>query len=175
VVDTNLQAEVVEYIAMKFNAKVLFADLVSSAKAERLRHVIGRFHTVKPNALEAANLSGIAIDDGSDLATATHWFHRQGVKQVCISLGREGLFCSNSERSYHASAYQSTIVNATGAGDACMAGLIYGHLRDLTLEETATWAQAMAALTVGCQGAVHPHMSETLVREFLFQEQQKRR
>ena len=39
----------------------LFADPVSTVKAEKLRPILGKIHTLKPNRIEAELLSGVAI------------------------------------------------------------------------------------------------------------------
>ena len=41
----------------------IFADPVSTAKAVKLRPVLGRLHTLKPNRIEAELLSGVSITD----------------------------------------------------------------------------------------------------------------
>lgn len=59
VLDTNIPAESIAWLAE--NCRVpLFADPVSTVKAEKLRPVLGKLHTLKPNRLEAELLSGVA-------------------------------------------------------------------------------------------------------------------
>ena len=71
IVDTNIPAESIAWLAE--NCKVpLFADPVSTTKAEKLRPVLGRLHTLKPNRIEAELLSGEPIPDlaGAERAAA---------------------------------------------------------------------------------------------------------
>ena len=56
VLDTNLPAESIAWVAENCKAPI-FADPVSTAKAEKLQPVLGRLHTLKPNRLEAELLS----------------------------------------------------------------------------------------------------------------------
>ena len=58
VIDTNLPAESIAWLADNCHAPI-FADPVSTVKAEKLRPVLGKLHTLKPNRLEAELLSGV--------------------------------------------------------------------------------------------------------------------
>ena len=60
VIDTNLPAESIAWLADNCHAPI-FADPVSTVKAEKLRPVLGKLHTLKPNRLEAELLSGVPI------------------------------------------------------------------------------------------------------------------
>ncbi len=167
VVDTNLDQKVIEYIAHEFSDCPLFVDTVSTAKAEKLRRVIGAFHTIKPNRLEAQLLSGIDIKNDSDLLKVKDWFIAQGVKHVFISLGKDGVFYGDEAQHHMSSVEPVTMVSATGAGDAFMAGLVYGHLHQMDMAQTVKVAQVMSALTVSSAMTIHPEMSESMVKSLI--------
>lgn len=167
VVDTNLDQRTIEYIATTFSDCQLFVDPVSTAKAEKLRRVIGSFHTIKPNRIEASMLSGIVIESQEDLEKAAAWFMAQGVSKVLISLGKEGVFVADKDGSWLSPIQPVAMVNATGAGDAFMAGLVYGHVQGLSTTETLKIAQAMSAITVGSESTIHPDMSESVIESWL--------
>lgn len=167
VVDTNLDQKVIEYIASEFKDCPLFVDTVSTAKAEKLRRVIGNFHTIKPNKLEASLLSGIEIQSEEDLHQAKAWFVDQGVKQVFVSLGKEGVLFADDLTTEKKTVKPVEMVSATGAGDAFMAGLVYGYLHQMTMAETVDFAQAMSALTVSSEMTIHPEMSESVIRNMM--------
>ena len=61
VADTNIPAESLAWLAENCEAP-LFVDPVSTRKAEKLRPILGRLHTLKPNLIEAEALSGIVIN-----------------------------------------------------------------------------------------------------------------
>mgnify|MGYP003289514073 CR=1 FL=1 len=48
----------------------LFVDPVSTTKAEKLRPILHKIHTLKPNRIEAELLSGVAIRDTESLRLA---------------------------------------------------------------------------------------------------------
>lgn len=167
VVDTNLNQKVIEYIATEFGDCPLFVDTVSSAKAEKLRRVLGAFHTIKPNRIEAQLLSGIDIQSDSDLEAVKDWFVSQGVKQVFISLGKDGVFYGDEKACHKSATAPVTMVSATGAGDAFMAGLVYGYVNEMGMGETVKIAQVMSALTVSSDMTIHPEMSESMLKSLL--------
>lgn len=167
VIDTNLDQKVIEYIGSEFKDCPIFVDTVSTAKAEKLRRVIGALHTIKPNKLEAGLLSGIDIRSDEDLLKAKQWFIDQGVKQVFISLGKEGVLFADDNHAEIKTVKAVEMISATGAGDAFMAGLVYGYLNQMTMAETVDFAQAMSALTVSSDLTIHPEMSESVIRNQL--------
>lgn len=69
VADANLPAESLRFLAENCTPP-LFVDPVSTGKAEKLRPVLGRIHTLKPNRMEAELLSGVEIRDEAGLAEA---------------------------------------------------------------------------------------------------------
>lgn len=167
VVDANLSQPVLTMIAEEYGDCPLFVDTVSSSKAAKLKPVLGAFHTIKPNRYEAEFLSGQGIHTADDLLAVKNWFITQGVKRVFISLGPGGVVYGDELTYAQISPAPLKMVNSTGAGDAFMAGLVYGYLHNYTLEATAMFAQAMAALTARSPRTVHPEMSLTLVQSML--------
>ena len=69
VADANLPAETLRWIAEN-SVSPVFADPVSVTKAEKLRPLLGRLHTLKPNRLEAELLGGVPIRSREDLERA---------------------------------------------------------------------------------------------------------
>ena len=69
VIDTNLSEDAVVWLGRNVTAP-LFADAVSVAKAKKLRPILDRLHTVKPNRLEAEALCGIRVRDEAGVRAA---------------------------------------------------------------------------------------------------------
>ena len=57
------------------------------------------------------------------------------------------------------------VVNATGAGDAFMAGLVHSFLEGASLEETLDFSMTASILAISHQATINPEMSAALVRE----------
>ncbi|WP_215782413.1 MULTISPECIES: PfkB family carbohydrate kinase [unclassified Paludibacterium] len=164
VADTNLTPEALAWLFAEARDIPVFVDTVSAFKAERIRPWLSQIHTLKPNRLEAATLSGLPLDSATDVAAVAHWFHDQGVRQLILSMGSEGVYYSNGSQQGWSPAPSVDIVNATGAGDALMAGLAWGWLQELTLAETLPLAQACAALTLSCAATNNPTLSLAAVQ-----------
>lgn len=160
VVDANLKKDVLERIVSEFSHKKLFLDTVSTAKAEFAAEFIGSFHTIKPNRIEAETLTGIRIQDRNDLVTAAQVLHHKGVRNVCITLGKDGVFFSShsgSQGGFKSSEFVP--VNATGAGDAFQAGLIYGELSNMTLRDSIRYAMGAAIVAMSSEDTINKEMS----------------
>lgn len=163
VLDTNIPAEVLEYVLTNVKGPAFFLDPVSTAKAQRVRALIGYFHTVKPNRIEAEVLSGIVINDEKDLEKAAGVLHSKGVKQVFITLGADGVFYSTPEGAGRIKAPETKIVSATGAGDAFVAALAYGYLAELGAAQSAALASAASAVAMAHENTINPAMSLELL------------
>jgi len=155
VLDTNLPIEVIEYIVTTFKDTVFFLD----------KSLLGYFHTIKPNRIEAEILTGIEIKDASDLSKAAAICHEKGVKQVFISLGDEGVYYSNKESSQTLKAPNVSIINATGAGDAFLAALALGHVMQMSTGESAQLAVAASVIALSHENTINPLMSEETLFE----------
>jgi len=160
VIDANLDQELIGFILDEFPGQDFFVDAVSSAKAERLKPWLGRIAAIKMNRAEAGHLSGIDINGLENLDEAAGFFLAKGVRQVFISLGREGLFYADAQTSGLLQSEPGiTTISTTGAGDAMMAGLVAASLRGLALEEAANQALAAALITLQHRAAVNPDIS----------------
>ena len=164
VVDTNIPAETIHWLCE--NIKVpIFADPVSTAKAEKLRGVLGKLHTLKPNRLEAELLSGVTITDEASLREAVRVLLSTGLHRVFISLGGDGVYAADrTGAAVHMPALPATMRNATGAGDAFMAALAFAYLEGTNLEDTARLAQAAAAIAIEGEETINPNMSAEAIR-----------
>ena len=87
VIDTNVPIDVIEYVTEEFSHIPLFLDTVSIAKSSKIIHLIGKFHTVKPNRLESELITGIKITDESSMLKAAKNLFDRGCKQIFITLG----------------------------------------------------------------------------------------
>ena len=158
VADTNLPQESLRYLAE--NVKVpLFVDPVSVSKAEKLTGLLPKIHTLKPNGLEAELLSGVPVVDRNSARRAARKLIDLGVKQVFLSLGKEGFLAAAEDETVWQPAPQAELVNTTGAGDALMAAIAWSWLRGENLSRTAALGAAAAAITIECADTINPRLS----------------
>ena len=164
VCDTNIPAESLQYLTEQFSAPI-FCDPVSTAKAEKLRPILGRLHTLKPNKMEAELLSGIPIRDRADVETAADRLLSTGLKRVFLSLGSDGMYAATQEESLWMENLPCKMVNTTGCGDSAMAALVWAYLEELSLEESVRAALAAGSITIESPETISPEMCEELLRQ----------
>ncbi|MBR2602199.1 MAG: bifunctional hydroxymethylpyrimidine kinase/phosphomethylpyrimidine kinase, partial [Clostridia bacterium] len=143
----------------------IFADPVSVSKAGKLKNVLGRLHTLKPNRLEAEQLTGISIHTDADLARAADALLATGLKRVFLSLGIEGVFAAEAGQQIHVPCCPAVPKNMTGAGDAMLAGLVWSYLQEKDLVSSARLAAAAAAIAVEGTRTVNPALSPSVLLE----------
>ena len=166
VLDANLPEEAVAWLAGHARVPV-FADPVSTAKAEKLRPVLGRLHTLKPNRLEAQLLSGVEIGDEAGLNRAADALLATGLRRVFISLGEDGIFAADHSGRIHVPCLKGNMVNTTGCGDAAMAAIAWAYLEGTDLEGTARAALAAGAIAMESEETINPEMSAQTLRDRL--------
>lgn len=162
VIDANLPRGSIAYLTEHCTAP-LFVDPVSTVKAEKLRGLLARVHTLKPNRIEAELLSGVQITDGESLRQAAQALLDQGVQRVFLSLGGDGVLAAQRGEVHAAPICKAEMLNATGAGDAMMASLVWSFLSGRTLAESAAAGTAAAALAVESEETINPAMSAEAV------------
>lgn len=158
VVDTNVPKETLEYL-VEVQGALLFLDTVSTAKAEKVKSIIGKFHTIKPNRYEAEILTGISVDNVDKAKKACEAFIEKGVERVFLSLGEEGVVCGSKEGIFNIDMPKVQVLNATGAGDAFLAGLVYSYLNDFSIENSAKFAMASAAIALSSKDTISNKMT----------------
>ena len=164
VADGNLPAETLEYLAEHCTVPI-FADPVSVTKAEKLRPILGRLNTLKPNRMEAELLSGVRITDEGSMHLASEKLLETGLHRVFLSLGAEGVFAANGKESRIYPCLPASVRSTTGAGDAFMAALVWAYLEGMNLEDTVRAASAAAAIATESEETINPALSETALRE----------
>lgn len=158
VLDANLEAETIEYVAAHCTAPI-YADPVSTAKALRFLPVLDKLTALKPNIYEAERLTGEI-----DPERAARKLVESGVKRVFISLGEEGMLAADKNELVKLPREYVTVVNTTGAGDAATAAIVWAGLNGLSLYDSARAAVKAGAITATCEGANNPELSADKLR-----------
>ena len=158
VADCNIPAESLLWLAENLEVP-LFVDPVSTTKAEKIRPILGKIHTLKPNKLEAELLSGVPIREKDDVAKAAEKLLEMGVHRLFISLGGEGVFTAMGEKNCWLPNIPGQMVNTTGCGDAFMAALVWAYLEGSDLETTAKAGLAAGSIAMESADTINSAMS----------------
>lgn len=160
--------EIMEYLLTNFNDKTKFIlDPVSATKAEKIKHLVKYFHTIKPNRIETEVLCGFKINNIDDIRRAGQYFLSLGVKNVFISLDEDGIYFTNGQEEGKIACNKVEVKNVTGAGDSFVAGIGYGYMKNCSLRETVKYAIAMSVVTISHAETINPSMNEEYVLEFM--------
>lgn len=123
VADANITVDALAYLIDHVD-KPLYLDAVSGAKAPKIKEAMSRsvkkhFFSLKCNQLESVFLEDM-----------------ERVDRRFVSLGADGLDVVEGKAKHHFEALPCHVVNATGAGDALMAGIIHAG-PEASIEEAA--------------------------------------
>ena len=163
VVDTNIPEESLIYLAENCTAPI-FCDTVSTTKAEKIRPILHKIHTLKPNRMEAELLSGVKIESIDDVKKAADKLLEMGVHRLFISMGADGVLAAMGDEKVQLSNLPGHMVNTTGCGDAFMAALVWAYLQGSDLKETALAGLAAGAIAMEITETINPNMSAAALR-----------
>lgn len=165
VADTNLSRDALFYLADGFPDSVICVDAVSSTKAKKLIPLVGNFHTLKMNRLEAETISGFTAETDDEIRRCGNSLLEKGTERVFITMGNRGVYWCNSDGEGFHPPRTIDVINTTGAGDAFMAGIVLGTLYNFDIQETLSLASATAALTISGESTVSPFMCKAKISE----------
>lgn len=147
----------------------VFIDPVSTAYTRNMLPFTGRFYGIKPNGLELSVLSGMPTDSDAQIEHAAEAVLKKGVHCIAVSLGARGCYYADAEgrRMFRAMPPIANMVNATGAGDAFMAGFVHGSVRGMSVEARLDYAMASGLIAIHSEQTIHPNMSDALIRRVI--------
>lgn len=159
VIDGNLRAETIGCICENITAPI-FADPVSVTKGKKFLPYLHALHTFKPNSLEAESLTETATPEA-----AAKELIRLGVKRVFVSDGSGGVVVAEGDELFRSPCLPTTLVNATGGGDAVMAAICDAYCRGCSRRESARRAMAAGSIAVEAADTISPLMSQEAILE----------
>ena len=132
--------------------------------------------TVTPNETEAAALTGVEVVDLESAHRAARVLLNKGVRNVIITLGGNGVYCTDGTREELINRIAVDVVDTTGAGDI-FGGSALHRLLDFRvppeeldrggLEEIARFAVTAASLSTQHPGGIPSIPSKEEVEAFL--------
>ncbi len=154
-VDGNLPAPALGHLFRCRQAGVLVAaDAVSVAKSQRIRPHLDAVDILFANGEEAEAMTGLARTHDDFATEACRQLRAMGAGAVVLTLGPQGVSVMQAERLEHQPALPAEICNATGAGDALIAGTLAGLGQDMDLFHSARLGQACAAIALESAASV---------------------
>ena len=155
IADTNISIDALQYLIDHCKAP-LMVDTVSTAKAPRiikaLQHSQSQcLHALKLNLAEAQS-----VTHSNSVQEAAEWLTALGINQVFITMGSDGVYCSDGIRNQQLKAIPTRVINTTGAGDAFIAGVAHAKMCGTAFPECAqTGLKAAHAALLSLQTVNH--------------------
>jgi len=146
-VEPQIYAEIIQVVQSAGGKALLDADgdtLVQACQAKPF--------LVKPNALEASQVSGVELLSLRDVREAARFFHQMGVELVLITMGEQGAALSDGVNVWWAAPPSVNISSPIGAGDAALAGFIWGLSQGERLERALKLAVASGTASASLPG-----------------------
>jgi len=122
-------------------------------------------YMIKPNVYEASELVGSVAGSNSQLQHIAAAIHNMGVEKIAISAGKGMALFSNGEKCWQVFPPQIEEANPIGAGDAMLAGIVFGLEAGNTDDKAFAWGIASGAAAAHLPGTGMPSRSE--VESFL--------
>lgn len=162
ILDTNLDTGVLYYvIELCRHEKIPFLiEPVSVKKTEKIRDIPGRIDFMTPNLSELEVLLGNYITHPEDLARMTASLGGR-YQHLLVTLGEKGVFyhhhADKSGRFY--SPLATRVVDATGAGDAFVAGFVSGMFHHYEIDRCIRLGIAASHITLQSEDTVNKDLS----------------
>ncbi|MFM5139322.1 ribokinase [Aeromonas rivipollensis] len=108
---------------------------------------------ITPNQTEAELLTGVKVTGEASAAQASARFHQMGIADVMITLGSQGVYCSNGQQQALIPGFRVEAVDTTAAGDTFNGALLAAELAGADFHSAVRFAHGAAALSVTRFGA----------------------
>ena len=160
ILETNMPTNILELVTKELPDVRFALEAVSSKKALKAKSILHKMYILKCNLMEAELLSDIKVVYENDVEKIVEHFLSLGIKKVFITMGKDGVTYGDSKNIWTAKINIKTPVNTNGAGDAFMAGLLYGEINGFEMYKMVQFASACASMTIMHKNAVHPELTE---------------
>lgn len=109
-------------------------------------------YLIKPNLNELREAFNVTLADEHEIIAFTRTLiQTYGITIVLVSMGDDGGLLITKERAYRANALKVELKSTAGAGDAMLAGCLYGLVKDLPLHDVLRVAVICGSLACSIQ------------------------
>ena len=161
IADTNISVEALRYLIDHCTVPLII-DTVSTAKAPRVIKALQQSQTKCLSALKLNLQEAQAVTRCNTEKDAASQLIAMGVSQVYITLGSDGVYCSDGMRHEHFKAIPSRVINTTGAGDAFIAGVAHAIIAQTPFPDCAQTGLKAAHATLLSLQTVNPDINNYL-------------
>jgi pseudouridine kinase len=151
--DTNMPADVLGYLVERCRDtdKRLFVDAVSVPKAQKLPAELSGIEILFCNLAEAGAVLGESVDP-DDGEAAVKALAVKGATMTIVTAGADGVWCADKRDCKFLPAVSTDVVDVSGAGDALIAGTLFGRLMGRDWIASCKTGLKAASMTIGSIG-----------------------
>jgi ribokinase len=149
----EIPMDTINYVAKlaKVNKQKL---ILNPAPAQKLNDELLRgLYLITPNETEAFDLTGILVKDETSASAAADVLLKKGVKNVIITLGREGAFFQNDQLKIKINAPVVEPIDTTAAGDTFNGAITVALTENMEWDKAIRFAVRAASISVTRMGA----------------------
>lgn len=121
--------------------------------AELDAEILSYIDILTPNETELEFLTGQKTETLAHIESAGKFLLKQGVKELVVTLGKNGCMHITKDGAKHYMAYKVKAVDTTAAGDSFTAALAVSLSAGQTMEDAIKFAGKVGAMTVTKEGA----------------------
>ena len=107
---------------------------------------------VKPNDTELKQITGLPVNNPTEIAAAAKAMQASGPANVVVSLGKAGALLLDEQQIWQVKSPTIEERNPIGAGDSMVGGLVWGLSEGLPVIEALCWGIACGAATASLSG-----------------------
>ncbi len=158
IIDTNLETDVIQWLIhfANVNQKLLIIEPVSVTKARKLSAIdLTGVYMITPNEEELEALGGgVEASQEEQIAALL----RRGVTHLWLRQGAHGSTLFTNTSHFSLGVPTITIADTTGAGDAALAGWVFGFLNQADSSTCLQLGHSLALHILQQKGAVDPKL-----------------
>lgn len=171
IIDPSLRLDTIETIIDICKDQVpICVDPISDNYAIKIRPYAASFEMIKANRSEFENLVQKKIKKHEDIEKEGRKLLEKGLKKLVVSLGKDGILYMDDERVISRKFHETKMVNASGAGDALMAAMVYGQINSLDIDETINLGLAAGKAAIRSAETINAQMSIDLLHKIIEEE-----
>lgn len=138
----------------------LIIEPVSVAKAQKVAQLnVAGLWLLTPNTDELLAM----VPEATQLSEAAQQLLDLGIQHLWVRQGAEGSTWFDANQTLHLPAQPCAMVDSTGAGDAALAGWIYGYLHHQNTSQCIAMGHQLARHIIGQTGAFDPFLNPKIL------------
>jgi pseudouridine kinase len=161
-IDANLPGATIGRL-LEAGPRIVAVDAVSVAKSRRLRPLLARIPVLFANIAQAAAIA--ERDTIGDSGTAAAALRSLGARAGVVTAAARPITVWGGDNIQQFPVVAAAPRDVTGAGDAMIAGTLFGLIQGLALHDAAGLGLAAAAITVEAETATAPAITPAMLKQ----------